>query len=72
MDSRTTSAMGRSKERVEYLMPAYDFKCNYCNEVIEINEPIAPSCGTCGNTMARIWSAPAVQFKGTGFYSTGG
>ena len=72
MDSRTTSTMGRSKERVEYLMPLYDFKCGYCTEVIEINEPIAPACGTCGNLMKRIWSAPAVQFKGSGFYSTGG
>jgi putative FmdB family regulatory protein len=53
-------------------MPLYDFKCNYCKEVIEINDPIPPSCSTCGNPMMRIWSAPAVQFKGSGFYSTGG
>ncbi len=72
MESRTASTMGRSKERVGYLMPLYDFKCEYCTEVIEINEPIAPACGTCGNLMKRIWSAPAVQFKGSGFYSTGG
>ena len=53
-------------------MPLYDFKCEYCTEVIEINEPIPPACSTCGNLMMRIWSAPAVQFKGPGFYSTGG
>jgi len=53
-------------------MPLYDFKCNYCKEVIEINDPTPPSCSTCGNPMMRIWSAPAVQFKGSGFYSTGG
>jgi putative FmdB family regulatory protein len=53
-------------------MPLFDFKCEYCNEVIEINEPDSPPCGTCGNTMLRIWSAPAIQFKGSGFYSTGG
>ena len=57
---------------IGYKMPLYDFKCEYCTEVIEINEPIAPACGTCGNLMKRIWSAPAVQFKGSGFYSTGG
>ena len=72
MDSFTTNTLGRSKERVGYLMPLYDFKCEYCNEVIEINEPDSPPCGTCGNAMKRIWSAPAVQFKGSGFYSTGG
>ena len=65
--------MGRREEGIRnYLMPLYDFKCDYCKEVIEINEPIPPSCDTCGNTMMRIWSAPAVQFKGSGFYSTGG
>ena len=53
-------------------MPLYDFKCETCNDVIEINEPIPPACETCGMTMMRIWSAPAVQFKGSGFYSTGG
>ena len=53
-------------------MPLYDFKCQCCNEVIEIDEPVPPPCSTCGNTMLRIWSAPAVHFKGSGFYSTGG
>jgi putative FmdB family regulatory protein len=53
-------------------MPLYDFKCQCCNEVIEIDEPVPPPCNTCGNTMLRIWSAPAVHFKGSGFYSTGG
>ena len=72
MDSFTTNTLGRSKERVEYLMPLYDFKCEYCLEVTEINEPVPPACSTCGNAMKRIWSAPAVQFKGSGFYSTGG
>ena len=56
----------------DLLMPLYDFKCECCNEVIEINEPDSPPCGICGNTMIRIWSAPAVHFKGSGFYSTGG
>jgi putative FmdB family regulatory protein len=72
MDSFTTSTLGRSKEGVKYLMPLYDFKCECCLEVTEINEPVPPACNTCGNTMMRIWSAPAVQFKGSGFYSTGG
>lgn len=53
-------------------MPLYDFKCECCLEVTEINEPVPPACSTCGNAMKRIWSAPAVQFKGSGFYSTGG
>lgn len=53
-------------------MPMYDFKCTVCTDVIEINVNEPPGCPTCGETMQRIWSAPAVQFKGSGFYSTGG
>ncbi len=53
-------------------MPLYDFKCSACTEVQETNENIPPACGTCGETMHRIWSAPAIKFNGTGFYSTGG
>lgn len=53
-------------------MPLYDFKCNTCKEVIELRENIPPACKTCGEVMARVYSAPAIQFKGTGFYKTGG
>lgn len=54
------------------LMPLYDFKCNVCKEVKETNENIPPACTTCGEIMVRVYSAPAIQFKGTGFYKTGG
>lgn len=53
-------------------MPRYDFKCETCTEIIEVTENIPPMCTTCNNTMVRVWSAPAVKFNGTGFYSTGG
>jgi putative FmdB family regulatory protein len=53
-------------------MPLFDFKCNCCSDVIEVSENIPPACKTCGETMQRIWSAPAIKFNGTGFYSTGG
>ena len=29
-------------------------------------------CGSCGNKLRRIFTAPPVKFNGTGFYSTGG
>lgn len=50
----------------------YDFKCETCNLVLETNDPALPPCTTCGTTMIRIWSVPAIKFNGTGFYSTGG
>jgi putative FmdB family regulatory protein len=52
------------------IMPRYDFKCNVCQEIKEVTEPIPPACTTCGEQMVRVWSAPGIQFKGSGFYST--
>ena len=38
-------------------------------EVDERDEPV--SCG-CGWEARRVYSPPAIKFKGTGFYKTGG
>lgn len=55
-------------------MPTYDYKCTVCGIVREIfrnlGEDSEPVC--CDKNMERVWTAPPVQFKGTGFYSTGG
>jgi len=55
-------------------MPTYDFKCEVCGGVLEIQREISELTNVmcCQQPMQRLWSAPAVQFKGTGFYSTGG
>lgn len=34
------------------------------------DEPL--KCPTCNNESTRIYNVPGIQFKGTGFYSTGG
>ena len=51
-------------------MPRYDFKCETCLSIIEVTENIPPMCTTCHGTMVRVWSAPAVKFNGSGFYTT--
>jgi len=53
-------------------MPKYDFKCETCGSVVELSDSAPVPCNTCGETMVRIWTAPAVKFNGGGFYSTGG
>jgi putative FmdB family regulatory protein len=53
-------------------MPNYDFKCNTCNTVTELQDIALPPCPTCGETMVRVWSSIAVKFNAPGFYSTGG
>jgi putative FmdB family regulatory protein len=54
------------------VMPNYDFKCNTCGTMVEVQDPTPTGCTTCGYTMERVWTAPAIKFNGTGFYSTGG
>ena len=55
-------------------MPTYDYKCEQCGVTIEFErgfgEDREPTC--CQTIMTRVWSAPAVKFNGSGFYSTGG
>lgn len=56
-------------------MPIYEYKCGPCGEVIELKMSFEKrdfpiTCETCGNLMARQFTIPAVQFKGSGFYST--
>jgi len=53
----------------------YQYECPGDGETIEIEFPITAvpqnvRCSTCGAELKRIYTAPAVQFKGKGFYST--
>jgi putative FmdB family regulatory protein len=57
-------------------MPIYEFECKDCIDSRitvswNINDNIPNyNCSICGHTMVRVYSAPAVTFKGTGFYKT--
>jgi putative FmdB family regulatory protein len=56
-------------------MPTYDYECPGEGVVKELSLPFdheRPACSTCGAPMERVYTAPAVKFNGTGFYSTGG
>ena len=60
-------------------MPTYDFKCPECNETREVtikHKEYDKYKVMCSNghylPMQRMYTPTAVQFKGTGFYSTGG
>lgn len=55
-------------------MPLYEYKCNECGQVFEViqrfsDEPLTQHEG-CGGAVARLLSAPALQFKGSGWYIT--
>jgi putative FmdB family regulatory protein len=56
-------------------MPTYEYSCVTCDKSEEItrgfNDPeVVPPCPSCGYNMARSYSAPGIQFKGSGFYKT--
>ena len=55
-------------------MPLYEYLCTLCNERSEIlqkiSDPPYTHCPKCGGEMKKLLSAPAIQFKGSGFYKT--
>lgn len=58
-------------------MPTYEYTCIECDTskdlirpVDERDEPVF--CESCGYTMNRVYNPSPIQFKGSGFYSTGG
>jgi putative FmdB family regulatory protein len=55
-------------------MPLYEFRCDSCGLVTEVMQrfdaPPPTTCEQCGGSMQKIASAPAIQFKGSGWYVT--
>jgi putative FmdB family regulatory protein len=55
-------------------MPLYEYECKKCKHRFEriqkfADQPIK-KCPQCGGPVERLISAPAVQFKGSGWYVT--
>src|SRR5574337_1003781 len=55
-------------------MPLYEYQCRKCKHRFEriqkFSDPILKTCPECGGTVDQVLSAPAVQFKGSGWYVT--
>ena len=55
-------------------MPLYEYQCNQCSERHEIIQRFSDAplehCPKCGGGMKKLFSSPAIQFKGSGFYKT--
>lgn len=55
-------------------MPRYVYECFECGHTVEKLEgwsaPAQQPCTECEHTLQRIPSAPAIVFKGSGWYST--
>ena len=55
-------------------MPLYEYECQKCGrrtEKIEgVDGPHLKKCPHCGGKVERLVTAPAIQFKGAGWYVT--
>ena len=54
-------------------MPLYEYRCPRCGtfeQVKKFSDPPLTACPTCGRAVEKLLSAPAIQFKGTGWYVT--
>jgi len=55
-------------------MPLYEYECKKCHHRFEriqkFSDPHVKKCPDCGGPVELVISAPAVQFKGSGWYVT--
>jgi putative FmdB family regulatory protein len=56
-------------------MPLYEFECEACHKRFEriqkFSDPTPDVCPNCGKgPVKKLFSSPAIQFKGSGFYIT--
>ena len=54
-------------------MPLYEYQCARCGrfeKIQKFSDPPLLACPTCGGEIQKVLSAPAIQFKGTGWYIT--
>ena len=55
-------------------MPLYEYQCKKCHSLTEriqkFSDPPLTTCPHCGGELEQLLSAPAVQFKGSGWYVT--
>jgi len=55
-------------------VPLYEYRCKSCGHQFEkiqsFSAPEEKECPVCQGPVERLLSAPAVQFKGSGWYAT--
>ena len=54
-------------------MPLYEYECpkdGLFEQIHKFSDPPLAACPTCGGPIEKLASAPAIQFKGTGWYVT--
>ena len=55
-------------------MPTYDYRCKACGQELEVfqsfsDDPLT-TCEASGGELRKLFGAPGIAFKGSGFYKT--
>lgn len=55
-------------------MPTYQYRCRDCGDDLEVvqsftDDPLT-ECPNCHGTLRKVFAAPGISFKGSGFYKT--
>ena len=55
-------------------MPTYEYICRSCGHRFDVvqsmTEPPLAVCPECGGELRKVFTPPAISFKGSGFYRT--
>lgn len=55
-------------------MPKYEYACKSCGQRLEVTQSFSDAplteCEACGGPLRKVFSPPAISFKGSGFYRT--
>jgi putative FmdB family regulatory protein len=62
------------ESKYDFAMPIYEYECKKCHHRFEkiqkFSDPHVKKCPECGGPIEQVVTAPAVQFKGSGWYVT--
>lgn len=55
-------------------MPTYEYRCRSCGHTFDVVQAMSDEtltvCPVCGGELRKVFAAPAISFKGSGFYAT--
>ncbi|MFD2841709.1 FmdB family zinc ribbon protein [Populibacterium corticicola] len=55
-------------------MPTYSYRCTVCGHAFDAQQSFSDAaltaCPQCDGLLRKVFSTPAVTFKGSGFYRT--
>jgi putative FmdB family regulatory protein len=55
-------------------MPTYEYRCRTCGHTFDVVQAMRDdsltACPVCGGELRKVFAAPAISFKGSGFYAT--